>query len=168
MKAKDIMTREVITVPPEMSLRELTDLFVKKKLYGAPVLNKRDQLVGIITENDIIFEDRDVQVSPASYLLNCLIRLIVPVEKEKERFLTGGAPSKEEFEKAMGALVKEKMTKDVVTISPEASIEEICGIMHSKSIHLLPVEEEGGLVGIVGKADILEGLAKRVEKNEKT
>lgn len=159
MNAKDIMTREVTSVTPGMKLRDLICLLAEKKLHGAPVIDKRGCLVGIITENDVIFEDRDVQVSHASYFLHSMIKMIVPVDKEQERFLTGGAPTKEQLDTAMEATVKEKMTSDVVTVAPETSMEEISGIMHSKSIHLLPVEEDGELVGIVGKADILKGLA---------
>ncbi len=164
MKAKDVMIRNVITVKQDITMRDLTCFLAEKKLHGVPVLNSGGRMVGIITENDIIFEDRDVQISFVSYLLHSVMKLMFPVDQERERFLTGGAPTKENFEKTMDTVIREKMSKDLVIVSPETSIEEMSEIMSTKKIHLLPVEEDGELVGIVGKGDILKGIASSVKR----
>jgi CBS domain-containing protein len=70
----------------------------------------------------------------------------------------------EEVQKMTGATVAQTMTKNVVTIHPDLGIDEIATLMVEKSYHTLPVVEEGRLVGIVGKEDVLKTLVSVAEK----
>jgi len=116
MNAKDIMTRDIITVSPTMSVKNLAMTLIKNQISGAPVAGKNGKLLGVVSEADII------------------------AKKGKD--------------------VKSIMSKTVISVSEDSSVEEIARLMTAHAIKRLPVMTDGVLVGIVSRADIVSAIAQ--------
>lgn len=148
MKAKDIMTRDVVTVTKEMTIEELARLFARHAISGAPVVDENGGLVGIVTENDLIKMEQRLHIPTVVTILDAVIYL-------------GSSKKFEEDIKRMAATkVEDIYKKDVVKIGENATLQEIATIMSEKDIHHLPVIKKGKIVGIIGKKDIVRAIAK--------
>jgi len=147
LAAKDLMTRDVITVGPDMPVKELANLLVERHISGAPVVDREGALVGIITEKDLIESNKNIHIPTVVTLFDAVIYL----ESEKH--------FKQELKKMAASKVEDIMVRKVVTIGEETSIREIAAIMSERGKGLLPVVRDGKLVGIVGKADIVRSMA---------
>ncbi len=145
IKAKDVMTADVITVTPDTTVEELGRLFIEKRISGAPVVDADDNLFGIVTENDLIKQNERFHIPTMIRLFDAFIPL-------------GGDSSIEREIKRMSASkVSEICTRKVVTVAPETPLADIATIMSEKDVHLLPVVSSGKLVGIIGKMDVIKG-----------
>jgi CBS domain-containing protein len=147
LKAKDIMTVDVITVKPETTVEELARLLIEHKISGAPVVEDDNQLVGVVTENDLIKKNARLHIPT-------IIRLF------DAYFLLNSGKVEEEIKKMVAGTVDEICNKEIVSLTEETTLEEIATIMSEKNIHLLPVLRDGMVVGIVGKADIVKSMTK--------
>jgi CBS domain-containing protein len=145
-KAKDIMTRDVITVKPDTTIEELARILMKYQINGTPVVNDNGNLKGIVTENDLISKNSRLHIPTILRLFDAFIPL-------------GTSRLEVEIKKMAASTVGEICTRDVITIDDETPVEDIATIMTEKKIHLLPVLKEGKLVGIIGKKDIIKGIA---------
>ncbi len=141
-KAKDFMTEDVITIKPEATVEELARLLMKHTISGVPVVDDEKNLVGIVTENDLISQNKRLHIPTVIRLFDAFIVL-------------GSGRINEEIKKMAGSTVDEICTKKVVSITEETSLEEIATIMSEKNIHLLPVVRDKVVIGIVGKADVV-------------
>lgn len=147
MLIKDIMTKKVITVSPEMGVHKLAELFVKKNISGAPVVDKSGKLLGVVKEEGVIFQDKKVH-------LPTFINLSIG-------YLTLGTERyNEEIKKITASIVADIMEKDIVTIGPNAEIEDVATLMLEKGVYYLPVVDNGKLAGVVTKKDIVRAIAK--------
>src|SRR3989304_1615937 len=147
MKTKDIMTKEVITVKPEMTIEELARLFTKHDISGAPVVDEAGGLIGIVTENDLIKMEQRLHIPTIITIFDAVIYL-------------GSSKKFEDDLKRMAATkVSDIYKRDVVTITENATIEEVATIMCEKDIHHLPVVKKGKLMGIVGKKDVVRAIS---------
>ncbi len=145
LKAKDIMTRDVITVRPESTVEELARLLMDNKISGVPVVDEEKKIVGIITENDLISKNKRLHIPTIMRLFDAFI-------------LLGSGRMEDEIKKMAATIVDEICTRKVVTIQEDLSLEEIATIMAEQHIHLLPVLRDGVVVGIVGKADMVRAM----------
>lgn len=145
-KAKDIMTKGVITVKPATTLEELAHILIKHQISGAPVVDDAGHLKGIVTENDLISKNSRLHIPTIIRLFDAYIPL-------------GTGKMEQEIRKMAASTVDDICTKDVITIDDEASVEYIATVMTEKKIHLLPVLKGGNLVGIIGKKDLIKGLS---------
>ncbi len=148
IKARDIMTTKVLTVTPETSVKALAHFLLKHQISGAPVLDQNGRLTGIATEGDLIFRNTAVHLPTVITIFDAVIYLESPHKYEPE------------LQKIIGGKVGDIMTREVISLSPDASLQEIATIMHEKKRHLLPVIDNDNLVGIVGKADMVRAIAK--------
>lgn len=152
-KAKDIMTEEVITVHPEMEIVKAAKLLLEHHINGLPVVDKEGRLVGIICQDDLIAQQREIPLPSFFILLDSFIPLTSQKNIEKE------------VQKMAAITVSEAMTPDPITIDPETRLEEISTLMVKNNIHTLPVLDQGKLVGVVGNEDILRTFMPD-EKND--
>ncbi len=144
IKAKDIMSSAVITVSPGTTVEELGRLFIERGISGVPVVDEQQKLFGVVTENDLIKRS-------GGFHIPTIIRLF-------DAFIPLGASSMEkEIQRMSASKVSEICTRTVITVDPEASLQEIATIMSEKGVHHLPVVSSGKLVGIIGKADVIKG-----------
>ncbi|MCL4475741.1 MAG: CBS domain-containing protein [Nitrospirae bacterium] len=146
LKARDIMTKDVITVSPDATVEELGRLFIEKQISGAPVVDASGKLFGVVTENDLISKNSRLHIPTVLRLFDAFIPL-------------GTSKLEEEIRRMTASTVGEVCVKKVVTINEETPIDEIATIMNEKKIHLLPVVKEGRVVGIIGKKDLIRGIA---------
>lgn len=145
LKAKDIMTKDVITVKPGATMKELARLLIDNKISGTPVVDDANKIIGIVTENDLIRKNKRLHIPTVFRLFDA--------------YLMVGSKNMEEEIKNMAAItVDEICTADVVSIEEEATVEEIATIMAEQHIHLLPVLKDSVVVGIVGKADMVRAM----------
>lgn len=146
LTARGIMTREVVTVTTDTTIRELAEIIMNHRIGSVPVVDSEGVLVGIVTESDLIEQDKNFHIPTIISLFDWVIYL--ESEKKFEREL-----------KRMTALtVGEIYTKDVVTVAPSTPISELADIMSSRKIHTLPVVEDGRLVGIVSRIDLIRSM----------
>ena len=145
-KAKDIMTKEIITVSPEMEVIQAANLLLEKRINGVPVINSAGHLVGILCQSDLIAQQKSIPIPSFFTLLDGYISLTNSKRMDKE------------VEKIAATKVAEAMTANPVTVDPETDIEKIAALMVEKNYHTLPVIDAGKLVGILGKEDVLKTL----------
>lgn len=147
MNAKDIMTREVVTVKEEDTIEVVAKLLNERGFSGLPVVDENNLLKGIITEGDLI--RRIAKISGPSSIE--ILGAIFPLERKKD-FV-------EKINRYMGYLVKDMMTKDVITVSEDSEVEDIATLMVSKKIRRVPVLDDAKrLIGIISRKDIIKIL----------
>jgi len=145
MLVKDIMTKNVITVSPDLDIYKLAQLLIDKNISGAPVVDKDKRLLGIVKEEGVIFKDKKVH-------LPTFISLSVG-------FLALGTHRyNEEIKKIAASKVSEIMEKDIVTIPVDMKIEDVATLMLEKEAYYLPVLEDKKLAGVVTKRDIVRAI----------
>jgi CBS-domain-containing membrane protein len=152
LKARDIMTKAVITVRPDDTIEDLARLLVKHDISGVPVVDDAGRLKGIVTENDLITKNSKLHLPTILRLFDAYIPL-------------GTGRMEDEMKRMAASRVDEICTKEVITVDCESSAEYIATIMTEKKIHLLPVLEEGKLAGIIGKRDVIRGMAGDTPKS---
>jgi CBS domain-containing protein len=150
---EEIMTRDVITVHEADSVLEVAQVFKTEKVAGAPVLNEREELVGVVSEADILkLLDTYRWYTPILTTLD-----ILQLHQKEPRDI------QQDIEKAGATLIREIMSKDPETVSPDTLIDDAAQIMYLTGFNRLPVlDETGALVGIVTRADILASLYEQV------
>ncbi len=144
MKAKDVMTRTVISAKPETSVAEMAKLMMDNRISGLPIIDKNGKLVGIVTEGDF------------------LRRTEIGTERKRPRwldFFTGPGRLANEYVHSHGRKAAEIMTEEPVTITEETPLEEAVHLMEQHRIKRLPVLRGDAVVGIVSRANLLYALA---------
>ncbi|MBN1382705.1 MAG: CBS domain-containing protein [Deltaproteobacteria bacterium] len=154
LKAKDIMTEAVITVHPETGIVEAAKLILENHFNGLPVVDEHNRLVGIITQDDLITQQKEIPLPSFFILLDAAI----PLKSDKK--------IEKELQKITAISVKEAMTHNPKTVGPETSLEDIATLMVKNNIHTLPVLDQGKLVGVIGKEDVLQTLMPRSDKKD--
>jgi len=142
------MTKDVITVTEDTSIKTLSELFIKHKVNGFPVLDKNGQLIGIVTEKNLIERNKNLHIPTVIALFDAVI------------YLESGKKFEEEVKRFNATRVKDIFTPNVVTVSPDTSFDEIASLMAEKDVHSIPVVEGKKAVGIIGKLDIIKGLSQ--------
>jgi CBS domain-containing protein len=145
LQAKDIMTKDVITVKPDSTVEALARLLMDNKISGVPVVDEEKKIVGIVTENDLISKNKRLHIPTIMRLFDAFI-------------LLGSGRMEDEIKKMAATIVDEICTKKVLTIQEDLSLEDIATIMAEQHIHLLPVMRDDVVVGIVGKEDMVRAM----------
>jgi len=145
LQAKDIMTKDVITVKPDSTVKELARLLMDNRISGVPVVDEEKKIIGIVTENDLISKNKRLHIPTIMRLFDAFI-------------LLGSGRMEDEIKKMAATIVDEICTKKVLTIQEDISLEDIATIMAEQHIHLLPVLRDDVVVGIVGKADMVRAM----------
>jgi CBS domain-containing protein len=142
LRVAEISHEEWPTLGPNETVESTIKLFAESGISGAPVV-ENGRLVGIVTEGDLIFRDADIKAPGFLDILGGLIPLGSWDEYRKEAL------------KSAGVTVDEVMTRELITISPDASLAEASTIMADKRVKILPVAEGHALRGIITRMDIL-------------
>ena len=148
LKAIDIMQKNPQTVTREATIEEVGRLLIDDEhLSGIPVLDDSGALFGVITENDLISHNRPLHIPTMLRLFDAFI----PLE--------GFSAFEKEMKRISAKVVGEMCSKDPITVGPETTIDELANIMTEKRIHHIPVMDEGKLVGMVTRHEVLKGIA---------
>lgn len=144
----DVMTSNPISVAPETVLKDAIQLMADNHVGGLPVINADNNLVGILSESDLMWQTTGVDMPAYIMLLDSVIYLKNPTQYNQE------------LHKALGQLVKDVMTDHVVTITPDKSLREAAHLMHDKQVRRLPVvNADDQVVGILTRGDIVREMA---------
>jgi CBS domain-containing protein len=145
-KVADVMTRDVITVTPETPLRELAQILSEKHINGVPVVDDQGNVLGVVSETDLVKQNKPLHIPTVFVLLDSVIPLENPWRLQKE------------FKRLTATTVGEIYSKPAVSVSPETDLSEVAQIMSERKLYTLPVLEGGKLVGVVGKEDVIRSL----------
>ncbi len=152
IKARDIMTANVVTVYPDTEITEAASLLLERHINGLPVVDRDGLLKGIICQSDLMVQQGKIPLPSFFVLLGGAIPINSSRNIEKE------------VQKMAAITVAEAMTTELVTVDAETNLEEIATLMVKGNIHTLPVLENGYLVGVIGKEDILRTLIPSTDK----
>jgi len=144
MLARDVMVSPVITVSPAATAKEVAELLLEKHISAVPVVDREQRLVGIVSEGDLLH------------------RMETGTERRRSWWLEGFTSNHTlaiEYIKAHGRTVADIMTRKVITVSPGTPLHEIATLMESNAVKRVPVVENGQLVGIVSRANLIQAVA---------
>jgi CBS domain-containing protein len=144
MRAHQIMTRQVVTVRPDASIVEAAGTMLQRHISGLPVVDAAGKLVGVVSEGDFIRRSEIGTQRKRGGLL---------------RFLLGPGASAAEFVQTQGRKVSDVMTRDPLTVTEDAPLEQIVALMESHRIKRLPVMRGEEIVGIVSRSNLLQAVA---------
>jgi CBS domain-containing protein len=149
MLAKDIMTREVISVSKNDSLEEVARILLEEKISGVPVVDADRHVIGIVTEKDLIVKAGELKMPFYVTLFDSIIFLENPI-----RFNNN-------LKKFTASQVEDAMTTKVIMVEEDTEVSRIVEIMQDKQVNRVPVVRHGKLVGIISRNDILKSLVKK-------
>jgi CBS domain-containing protein len=148
MRAMDVMTTNVITVEPDISVQALATLLSERGISGVPVVDKDSRLVGIVSEGDLLHRAETGTERRT--------------QRRRSRWLDNFASDQEaarDYVKAHGRSVREIMTREVISVSDTTELADIATLLETKRIRRVPVVRDGKLVGIVSRANLVRALA---------
>jgi len=146
MLAKDVMTENVISVSEDSPIHEVVGLLLKYRISGVPVVDGGRKVVGMISEGDLL---RPEAASRAPTRRPWWLQAV-------------SAGQTVSYEKAHGRTAGAVMTRNVITVDEDTSVNEIAGLLEQHHIKRVPVLRDGRLVGIVSRANLLHGLANTI------
>jgi CBS domain-containing protein len=145
MKVADVMTRTVVAVTPETPLKDVAALMVAKGISGVPVVDAAGTVVGIVSEADFVIKERGAE--------GVRHRLLARVFGESKQ-------TKRELAKIEATTAGQAMTSPAVTVAAADALKWAAEVMASRKINRLPVVEDGRLVGIVTRADVVRAFVR--------
>ena len=156
MKIEDVMQKDVIKFNELDKIVDVAQSFRENKISGAPVVNEENKVIGVISEGDImrLLEVHSPKINLILPAPLDLIELPVRMKYELDEIA-------EDMQRAGSAVIDQIMTKKVVLIGPDASISDAAELMDSHKVKRLPVvKDEGKLVGIVTRGDIIGAMVR--------
>ena len=146
MRAKDIMSRKVVTAESYMTVSELAKLFDEKGVSGAPVLDESGKVAGVVSQSDIVRARREEPAAPA--------RWHVELDGEED-----GGEFGVRVDEVDGERVERIMTPGAIAFDEETPVEEVARAMLDRHIHRVLITRKGKLCGIVTSMDFLRLVA---------
>lgn len=146
MKASDVMVSPVITVKPRDTVKHVAELFTKRGISAAPVVDDHGKVVGIISEADLLHRSENGTERRRSHWV---------------RLFAGDHDLAKEFIRSHAMKVADLMTHRVVSAAPDTPLHEIAETMEKKTIKRVPILRDGQLVGIVSRANLVQAIAAK-------
>ena len=145
MQAREAMTKDVVTVTPEASVADIAALLVRHRISAVPVFSSEGHVVGIVSQTDLGHRSE------------------TETEKKRKWWLEAFADpdsKAREYIKSHGLRATDVMTRFVVSVSSKASLAEVAEILDTHRIRQVPVMDDGRLVGMISRADLVRKLAE--------
>jgi CBS domain-containing protein len=155
MKAKDVMGTNVVTVGPEASVRQVAGILLENRISALPVVDEHGELIGIISEGDLMRRAELETDYRRSWWLEIFAR------KRKENLAI-------EYVKSHARKVKDVMTRTVITAKPATSLRDIAVLLEKNRIKRVPIVANRKVVGIVSRANLVQALASLREDSEQS
>jgi CBS domain-containing protein len=143
MLAKDVMTTPVLTVSPDATVMEVAKLLLDRHISAAPVVDADGKLLGVVSEGDLMRRAEAGTERRTSWWLS----LISDPQDDAREYL-----------KSHGLHAGEVMTRNVLSVSEDTSLQEIAALLEKHRIKRVPVLRDGKVVGIVSRANLLQAL----------
>jgi CBS domain-containing protein len=150
MEAKEIMTSNVISVTPDMSIPDLARLMTEKGIRGVPVIDG-GVLLGIVTEGDLIDRVKKIHLPTVITILDA----VIPIAGEHQY--------QEDLRKSAAQTAGDIMTTELVVVEEGTSLSEVATALSEDHASLLPVMRIDKVVGIVSKSDVIRGMLQESE-----
>ncbi|HUT74195.1 MAG TPA: CBS domain-containing protein [Armatimonadota bacterium] len=147
MEARELMTKDVVTVAPDTPVSEIAKLLSAHHIGGAPVVDAEGKLQGIVSEADLVVRAARPHFPRYIPFLEGIIFLENPAHYERE------------VRKMLAATAADIMTEKVITASPSASLEQLATLMTERNINRVVITDGERVVGIVTRGDIVRNLA---------
>lgn len=141
MKVRDLMTKNVVSVTPESTLRAAASLLAEKRISGMPVVNETGDVVGVLSEADILVK------AGGSVERHRLLSWLLEPDLGLD-------------DKVRAETVAEAMSAPAVTIAPHRPVYEAARLMVSENVNRLPVVDDGALCGILTRADVVRAFTR--------
>lgn len=148
LPVSDVMATDLVTIGPDAGVLDAAKSMAERKVGGLPVVDSDGTLVGLIEEGDVIVEDADLPQRSYIEFLGAYIELPSGLHRFEDR-----------FRKAVAATVADAMRKDPPTVPPDTKLEDVATYMLDHGVGRLPVVEDGKLVGIVTRGDLVRAIA---------
>ncbi len=145
MTARDVMVSPVITVKSPASVKEVAQSLVEHHISALPVVDDAGKLIGLVSESDLM---RRADLGTERHRAWWLAALFAEEDALAH-----------EYVKAHSHKVADVMTKRVITATPDTPLGEIAALLEKHSIKRVPIVENGALVGIVSRANLIQALA---------
>jgi CBS domain-containing protein len=145
MRVEDVMTRDVAVVSPATSLREVARLLSERGISGVPVCDETGRVVGVVSEGDILAKEEGLALDVRSPLA----------------WLVGDGRDRR---KAGAVTAGEAMTSPAIVVAPREQVSQAARTMVERGVNRLPVVEDGRLVGIVTRADLVRAFTRGDEE----
>ncbi|PLX99762.1 MAG: hypothetical protein C0622_09890 [Desulfuromonas sp.] len=146
LTARDIMTKGVVSVTTDTSLKELAAIFIETRYSNLPVVDAEGKLVGVISETDLVEQQKPLHIPTAVTLFDWVFTL----GSEKD--------FREEVTRVTATTVGELCRKEPITCKPEDTVRDLAGLMSKHKVHLLPVLEGDKLIGVVARLDLIRSI----------
>jgi CBS domain-containing protein len=146
LTAGDIMTTQIHTVHQDSEIKALAKIFVERKVNALPVVDDDGLLVGMVTQTDLVEQDKPLHIPTVISLFDWVIYLESP-----KKF-------SEAVRRVTARKVGEICSTDVVTCSPETPVSEVASLMVDNKVHLVPVLKEEQMVGVVARLDVIRSM----------
>ena len=145
LKVRDVMARSVVTADPGTPLKDVAGLLVDRRISGVPVLDSHGTVVGVVSEADLLVKEQGPDA----------IR-----HRRMARFFGDSSESRAQLAKLTAVTAGEAMTTPAVTIGSGRPISEAAALMTARKVNRLPVVDDGRLVGIVTRADLVRAYVR--------
>ena len=147
MNARDVMTRDVVSVKSDTPMRKIAALLVEKRISGVPVVDGSGAPIGMVSEGDLIGRSEAEREARQDWWLTTLAE--------------GEAVNPEFLASLSYPTARDMMSTPVISIAEETSLGEIAELLTTHRIKRVPVVCDGRLVGIVSRADLVRALVAR-------
>ncbi len=147
MLAKEIMTKDVISVKSKDLVEDVIKILMEKNISGVPVVDDENHVIGIVTEGDLIYRSKKLKIPTFFSILDGYV------------FLESTKTIEKQLKKMVGYRVEDVMTTDVITVDEEQTVEEVATLMTKEKINRVPVVADEQLVGIISRRDIIRSYS---------
>ena len=159
LRARNVMQLGVITIPADARLEAAVRTFEDHRISGCPVIDRVGKVVGVISASDVAnssrLEDGQLAASQSTYYWASASADLFEDQAEPEEFLLNGFNS----DTGVSVTVQDLMTPRVVSVDPDAPLDQVCKTMVEERVHRVLVTEEDSLVGIISSFDIVRAMA---------
>jgi CBS domain-containing protein len=145
----EVMTRDVVTLRPDQSLAEAADVLADGAIGAAPVVDAGGKIVGLLRDEDLLISEARLHL-PTTIAILPGIEFTLPNQIKRYD---------EELKKAASSSVADVMEREYPHVAPDATVEDVATLMHSRDVTHVPVVTDGRVVGIVARGDIVRFLA---------
>lgn len=146
MFAKDIMTKDVVTVTADTTIQDVAKIFVDKNISGVPVVDEAGKLIGVLSEGDLVYQQKPIHPPLFINLFDGIIQL------DRREFW-------EQLHKIAAYQVGELMSKHVIYAHEDAPTSEIASLMINKKVNRIPIVDDAQkVVGIVSRHDLVKSM----------
>lgn len=146
MQAKDVMTTAVISVSPDTPVRDIAGILLTHRISAVPVVDEENRPVGIVSEGDLMRRGETETENRRSWWLEALHS----AEDKAAAYV-----------KSHGMIAGDVMVRNVITVAEDTPVAEVAALLEKRHVKRVPVLRDGKLVGIVSRANLLQGLARK-------